>query len=290
VSKRSIYDVNLFIESISAKDVQFGRFNCFIPNPEWFREENMPYLSAMDMVLCKTHDAVSAFRPLARETRHVGFTSTDRFDPDIRRSDELLCLHAAGASPSKGTSAVVEAWRRHPEWPRLVVIRSPAWYSGEAVPKEPTAPNIEYVIERLDDRTWRHYQNTCEVHVCPSEAEGFGHIIVEAMSCAAVVITTDGPPMNELVTTDRGVLVSYSRSEPMRLGSSYFVDVDDLERQVVRVLKMGQRERHALGRIARTWYENQTKAFETAMRHLVDEVWPEQIARKSCERTCSPSA
>jgi len=290
VSGRPICSVNLFIESISPKAIRFGRLNCFIPNPEWFREENMPYLPAMDMVLCKTHDAVATFRPLAQDTRYVGFTSTDRLEPDILRSNELLCLHAAGASPSKGTSAVVETWRRHPEWPRLVVIRSPAWYSGEAVPKEPTAPNIEYVIARLDDRTWRRYQNTCEVHVCPSEAEGFGHIIVEAMSCAALVITTDGPPMNELVTTDRGVLVSYARSEPMRLGSSYFVDVDDLERQVGRVLKMEERERRALGGNARNWYESQSRAFENAVRNLVDEVWPEQIARKSCERICSPSA
>lgn len=279
-----ILDVNIFVESIAPRFLSIGKINCLIPNPEWFREENMPYIPAMDMVLCKTQEAVATFRPLAQDTRYVGFTSADRFDPDILRSNELLCLHAAGASPSKGTSAVVEAWRRHPEWPRLVVIRSPAWYSGEAVPKELMAPNIEYIIERLDDRTWRRYQNTCEVHVCPSEAEGFGHIIVEAMSCAALVITTDGPPMNELVTTDRGVLVSYFRAEPMRLGSSYFVDVDDLERQIGGVLKMKQNERRALGGNARSWYESQSKAFEQAMRNLVDEVWPEQLARKSSER------
>jgi glycosyltransferase involved in cell wall biosynthesis len=269
---RPAYDVNLFIEFISPRFIPDARKNWFIPNPEWFREENLPHLTQMDAILCKTRDAVNAFMPLAPDVRYIGFTSPDKLDSKRPRGGDMTFLHSAGASRWKGTSAVITAWSRHPEWPRLIVIRSPSWYDGKSVPEEQQAANIEYLTQRLDDRTWQGYQNSCEVHLCPSEAEGFGHLIVEAMSCGAVVVTTDGPPMNELVTKDRGVLVSHSRSEPMCRGHSFFVDVDDLERQIARVLAMPPYERLALGKNARQWYEDHGKAFEAAMRNLVDEV------------------
>jgi glycosyltransferase involved in cell wall biosynthesis len=226
----------------------------------------------MDWILCKTRDAIEIFKSRGSKTRYLGFASVDKWDRECPRSDEVVCLHAAGASRWKGTSAVVNAWCRHPEWPRLVVLRSPFSYGGLPAEKLPEAPNIEYVTERLDEKAWRKYQNACPVHLCPSEAEGFGHIITEAMSCGAVVITTDGAPMNELITSDRGILVRSARAETMRLGTAYFVDLDDLERQIGRVLEMKPKERWAIGQNARQWYEAQCAAFEDRMRTFLREV------------------
>ena len=265
------YDVNLFVETIAPEFISLARVNCLIPNPEWFRDENRPYLGQMDWVLCKTRSAVEAFSELTPRTRYVGFASVDRRAPQAG-SGELVFLHAAGASPWKGTSAVVEVWRRHPEWPRLLVFRSPAFYGGEQVEELAGASNIELVNRRLDDGEWKRYQNACPVHLCPSEAEGFGHLIGEAMSCGAVVITTDGAPMNELVTPERGVLVRANRSEPMRLGIRYFVDPADLESQVNRVIAMGPDERRALGENARRWYEAQRGSFARALTEFVSSI------------------
>jgi glycosyltransferase involved in cell wall biosynthesis len=266
---KTLYDVNLFIETIAPKFIPLARVNCLIPNPEWFRDENRTSLDRMDWVLCKTRSAVDAFSRLTPRTRYLGFAGEDRRDPQTQR-DQLVFLHAAGASPSKGTAAVVDQWRRHPEWPRLIVLRSPTLYDGERVSDAQGEPNIDFVTERLDDARLRRYQNLCPVHLCPSEAEGFGHLIVEAMSCAAVVVTSDGAPMNELVTPDRGVLVRASRSEPMRLGTRYFVDPADLERQITRVIAMSPSERHTLGVNARRWYEAQCASFEGALDAFVN--------------------
>lgn len=273
------YDVNLFLESIDPDFIPHARINCLIPNPEWFRDENRPFISKMDWVLCKTRSAVGAFQPLTAHTRYVGFSSMDRREPHIRRDDELVFLHAAGGSRWKGTAPVVEVWRRHPEWPRLHVLRSDALYGGEPVEQLMAAPNIEFVTGRLDDATWKRYQNACLVHLCPSEAEGFGHLIVESMSCGAVVVTTDGAPMNELVTPERGLLVRAARSEPMALATRYFVDSLDLERQVACILAMSPDDRRRLGDSARRWYESQCASFAAELTGFIAEAKAVAVSR-----------
>ena len=283
-----LYDINLFLESIDPRFIPFGRINCLIPNPEWFRDENMLHLSRMDWVLCKTRNAVDIFRALTPRTRYLGFASVDRRDQVPQSTRDVTFLHAAGASKWKGTAAVVEAWQRHPEWPRLVLIRRPTMYGGAPIAKQAEMRNVESVTEYLDDHTWRRYQNACGVHVCPSEAEGFGHIIVEAMSCEAVVVTTDGPPMNELVTSDRGVLVRAAREAPMRLGTSYFVDVSHLEQQIARVIDMTPDARREMGQQARLWYEAQRQAFERALRTFLDEAAGESHSRVAMTREQAP--
>jgi glycosyltransferase involved in cell wall biosynthesis len=123
----------------------------------------------------------------------------------------------------------------------------------------------------LTDNQLRALQNASEVHVQPSQAEGYGHVIGEGMSCGAVVVTTDAPPMNELVGMDRGVLVRVDRSEPMRRGVRNFVDPVDLERKLSAVFAMSPSERETLGRAARAWYEAQHQRFEEALCTLLVE-------------------
>ena len=264
------YDINLFLESIDPKVIPHARLNVLIPNPEWFRSNSMPHLSRMDRVLCKTQSAVDVFRGLAQRTQYIGFTSPDNLSEDVPRLHEVMCLHVAGASSEKGTLTVLEVWRRHPDWPRLTVIGKPDIYDryGGA---PAMVPNVELLNQHLEYRELRKYRNTYAVHLCPSEAEGFGHCIMEAMSCGAVVVTTDAPPMNEVVTPNRGVLVRARCSHPMRLGTRYFVDVDDLERQIGRVIAMKPEERRALGQNARQWYLMQREAFTSAMKAFLAE-------------------
>jgi Glycosyl transferases group 1 len=270
----SSYDVNIFIEQIYPRFIPQARLNCLIPNPEWFGDGNMPHLSHIDWVLCKTMSAFEAFSGSGRNRRYLGFTSPDKLSQDVARPAEIMCLHIGGASLEKGTAAVVEAWRRRPDWPRLLVIGNRKNYVGGPGPlmETPLVANIEWVDRYVDAIELKKYQNACVVHVCPSEAEGFGHIIVEGMSCEAVVITTDGAPMNEIVSNDRGFLARASGTEHMRRGTRYLVDVEDLNCQIDRVLAMQPDQRRALGKNARRWYLSQRDAFGSAMKAFLDEV------------------
>jgi len=108
--------------------------------------------------------------------------------------------------------------------------------------------------------------------VIPSQAEGYGHVIGEGMSCGAVVVTTDAAPMNELVRPDRGVLVRVARTEPMRRSTKNFVDIDDLEAKLTMIFAMTPERRAELGRNARAWYEAQDQRFQRNLEAFLAEV------------------
>jgi glycosyltransferase involved in cell wall biosynthesis len=265
------FDMNIFVESIFPEYLPLARTNWFLANPEFFRKKNEPYLGSLDGMLCKTPSGVDVFRPTGVPCRYIAFTSPDRRDQAVVRRP-LQCLHVAGASELKNTPLVVEAWSRNPQWPGLIVIRRTPYGSKSPPPRLPDLPNVRYEESYLSSEDMRRLQNESEIHVIPSQAEGYGHIIGEGMSCGAVVVTTDAPPMNELVTRERGALVKVERHEPMLLGTKNFLNVRDLEETLSGVFAMTQRQREELGTRARHWYEGQHRDFVDRLRSLVDEV------------------
>ncbi len=272
LSRRPQFDINFFIESVFPEYLPTGRINGLFVNPEWFRDENLAHLPRLDFLLCKTPSGVEAFRDLPVVCRDVAFTSPDKRIPGFERRGPIRCLHLSGQSALKGSEAVVEAWCRHPEWPELTVVRRARRYGAEEAPPLPPVPNVRYLTDYLSETELRQLQNACEVHVIPSQAEGYGHVIGEAMSCEAVVVTTDAPPMNELVTLDRGVLIRVAKSEPMRRSMKNYIDVSDLEAKLNQVFAMSPEHRAELGRNARAWYEAQDLRFENALRAFLAEL------------------
>lgn len=265
------FDMNIFVESIFPEYIPLARTNWFLANPEFFRDENVPHLPSMDGMLCKTPSGVDAFRSTGVPCRYIAFSSPDKLDRQQPRRP-LACLHIAGASALKNTELVVEAWSRNPQWPGLTVVRRKLYGSKAPPAPLPPLPNVRYEEGFLSTGKLRQLQNECEVHVIPSQAEGYGHIIGEGMSCGAVVVTTDAIPMNELVTRERGFLVKVESSEPMLRGIRNHVNVRDLEATLAEVFDTPAAQRESLGAGARRWYESQHREFMGRLRDLVAEV------------------
>lgn len=240
-----------------------------IPNQERFPRRHLGRLGKVDLVLAKTRHAETIFRNHAQRLAYVGFTSVDRQQatsaPDYDRF-----FHLAGRSTLKGTEILMEVWGQHPEWPTLTVVQHPS-LRPDMIP-----PNVDLHSEYLDDATLQRMQNEHGVHLCPSKSEGWGHYIAEAMSCRAVVVTTNGPPMNELVTNDRGVLVAHHHHEPRHLGVNWHVDPKSLEETIERLLNTSTESKRELGGAARHWFETNDLTFK---RRFVDVI--EQFLRKS---------
>src|SRR5574337_2187927 len=200
------YDFVLMEEHIAPAFLYDAPRRVLLPHPEWFLPRDLQALGRIDLVLTKTREAERVFATQGCRATCIGFTSEDRRDPSVPR--ERAFFHLAGSSRTKATEPLLALWRRHPECPRLTVVQHP----GDAKPATPDA-NIDHRIGYLDEAELKRLQNAHRFHLCPSETEGFGHYIVEAMSVGAVVITLDAPPMNEMITPERGLLVPYSRTD-----------------------------------------------------------------------------
>ncbi|MCM2372208.1 glycosyltransferase [Aporhodopirellula aestuarii] len=239
-----------------------------IPNQERFPRRHLSRLRHVDRVLCKTRHAYEIFSQHARAVTYIGFTSEDRNLPDVS-ADYQRFFHLAGKSTLKGTSTLVDVWSRHPEWPELTIVQS-ASNAPASVP-----PNVRLLTNYLEDSELREMQNCHGVHLCPSLSEGWGHYIVEGMSCGAVVVTTDGPPMNELVTEERGIVVPWNDSQPRHLGTNWHVDPAALEATIERLLLMPDGEKCRLGANAQQWFEMNHEGFQSRFREVVRELLAE---------------
>jgi glycosyltransferase involved in cell wall biosynthesis len=260
---RRPYDVNLALEQTIGRFEPYARLNTIVPNQEWCRPETVEALGRMDCVLCKTRHAVEIFDALGHRTAYIGFSTPDCRTDGMAKAP-LTFLHVAGRSFWKGTGAVIEAWRRRPDWPELTIVAQQRWPQAEGL------RNVRLINEYIPEDAMTRLMNQTEIHVRPTEMEGYGHNIVEAMACGGIVVTTDGPPMNELVTPERGVLVGVERQEPHHLGTRFFADVDDLTAQIDRVIAMPAGERRAMGQAARAWYEENDRQFPARLKAAID--------------------
>ena len=248
------FDFVLMEEHIAPAFLDDAPRRVLLPHPEWFLPRDMEALPRIDLVLTKTHEAQRVFATQGCRVLCIGFTSNDRRDASVPR--ERAFFHLAGSSRTKNTEPLLALWRRHPEWPRLTVVQHPS----EAKPGAPAA-NIVHRIGYLEDAELQRLQNLHRFHLCPSETEGFGHYVVEAMSVGAVVITLDAPPMNEMITPKCGILLPYSRTGRQHLATTYHFDGAAMEAAVEHAITLDNARCDELGTAARAWYEAERLVF-----------------------------
>ena len=198
------------------------------------------------------------FSRLGCRTFYSGFTSIDRRTPGRKPKDRgFLCLN------SNATDHILAAWLRHPEWPLLTIT------TFDIVPPA-IAPNVRHIRHFLSDEDMARLRNEQQFHLCVSQAEGFGHKLNEGLSCGAVVITTNAPPMNELVSPERGILSEeVAGSAPRGLGTAFFFDEDDLEKSVERCLRLSPGEIERVAVNGRAWFEENDAAFRRRFPKLL---------------------
>ena len=153
------------------------------------------------------------------------------------------------------TERVLNLWARHPEWPRLTL-------SSRLIPPEVNLPNVRLMRDFVSAEEIIRLQNEHLFHLCVTPVEGFGHKLNEGLSCGAIVLATDGPPMNEIVQPDRGLLVKWNRTNPMRMGTEYHFDEADLERTIEHALCLTPPQIAALSANARSWFEDNDRFFK----------------------------
>lgn len=256
-------EVSIFLERLIPELLGESEVNLLIPNPEWFHPAWRFLASSIDAVLCKTDHAIEIYSKLGFRTQYLGFTSPDR-QVVSGLSKVPQFLHVAGGSHYKGTEQLVKIWEKHPEWPPLIVIthRILAKYTSPA-------SNVSIVTKFMPEEELLRLQNECLFHVYPSQAEGFGHCINEAMSCGAIVFTNDAAPMNELVGSSTGFQFACHAAEKQCLVNLVNFDEASFVQKIEAAIAESPEQKQLRSQLARDVYEHRDRCFRETLQSII---------------------
>ena len=261
------FDFNIFMERIFPRWISHASQNIIIPNQERFPERHLQLLKKIDHILCKSRHSLEIFSKHHPSCHLSSFTSKDLYQPQVPFSQNTF-LHLAGRSTLKGTETILALWEKHPEWPELLLLQH-----KENAPKS-VPPNVTLRTDYIPTDELNRIMNTHRLHLCPSLSEGWGHYIVEAMACQATVLTTDGPPMNELVTPQRGHLIKVASHDARHLGTNFMVDPADLEKIISELLQTSSPDLQNKGLLARKWFLTNDRNFRENLPRLIKSLAP----------------
>ena len=254
-TRKNIFKANIFMERVFPRWLGSADMNILIPNQERFPRRHLRLLKKVDAVFTKSKHAREVFTKYHGQVIFTGFTSENIFEESVARKPGSF-LHLAGKSSLKGTDAVLRIWGRHPEWPRLTLVQS------KKKRTEHTPENVDRLSHYLSKEDLKQVMNEHEVHLCPSLSEGWGHYIAEALSCGACIVTTDAAPMNELVTTSRGILIPWHRTARRHLGMNYWVNEEHLEDNIQALVNGLSEEDRSKAMEGRKWFEENAQRFQ----------------------------
>ncbi len=260
------YDLTIHLENVQPNRIQTGSKNWLIPNQEWFPQNHLHYLSDFDQILCKTKEADRIFKKYHPKTRFISFSSP-RIPPEkiAQKNTFQKFLHIAGRSRFKGTLPIIEAWEKHPGWPTLELV------CEETIVSQDLPPNVNH-RSNLSVEEIQELWSKAEIVLIPSEVEGFGQVLLEALAHGTVLITTNAPPMNELVTKERGFHVEYEHRASLGMGTRYLTTAKHIEQTIQSVMDTPQVDLQTLARRGRYWVENNHKFFLTEFTKLIKEL------------------
>lgn len=266
-------DVAIFLERILNHPVlQNARHRILVPNPEWLFGQSAHQAGRCTEFWHKSRfsqELLSTKFPQARH-RLTGFSS---LDPGFRVRDHSSFLHLRGNLATRRHSGpLVELWQEHPEWPDLHLqfhgndldINMAHWLSRG---------NIHLRLGWMAEAEYKETAANHGIHICTSEHEGFGHYINEARAMAALVVTTDAPPMNELVDTDSGILVKPETSYTRAYGQGFRISKAAMAAAIEHVLALSPEQRREMGMNARDRFEKDRTSFNQLINDVFSSVF-----------------
>lgn len=265
-------DVNIFLETLTEALFPLAPRNWLIPNQEWWAPwDHTNSMHKVDRILCKTQDAVNIFKALYPEfqnrVQYIGFESRDQYDPAVERQRKFL--HVAGQSRYKNSQAVAYAFAKYFDDSDC---RRELTFVG-AYPEEVQFArdhkNVRY-IQRTSDKELKQLMNDHLFHLIPSGAEGWGHVIHEGLSCGAIVITTNFPPMNEFDGICRELLVPYQRTTPELAAQRAFVGAMEVKAIVEKAWTANPAMLAVTSAHAREAFLAQRETFRAAFKAVVE--------------------
>ena len=215
-----VITLEVFLREVAAIAFAGGVRLLHVPNLEWVsdREGWLTDLRAADAVLAKTRHTERALAGAGlSNVTFVPWSIPLEVEPPRPAGSPLVFFHSAGIGGShdpKNPEAVLAAFTERfgdREDVRLV-------FKTQVPPKRRKAPldlerfegvpNVRVIVGEICYDAMLDLARAADVAVYPSRAEGFGLPLLESLTLSVPVITTDAPPMNEIVSDGvNGLLV-----------------------------------------------------------------------------------
>lgn len=245
-----------------------ARHRILIPNPEWVDEQCQTLAINCTQIWHKSQYSLQRLTPVFPQARHVflGFTSND---PGRLVEEYETFVHLRGkVQTHRNTDSILATWKSANSLPDLYVHLYWRGQTGFEYPGWLHDDNVHIRMGWLKRSEYLELAGHHGIHLCTSEVEGFGHYINEARAMGALIITTNGAPMNELVDDESGILVDASSSSPMNWGIRHAITPEDLAPAIERAIGLSPRARRELGACARERFLLEDRAFKERVREL----------------------
>lgn len=182
---------------------------------DYYTEETIPWFGVFDFVICNTHRHMLAMEGHRQKYYIPWGTDVGLFKPHDKQKygDSVVFFHSVGMSTRKGTDILLDAFIRSGLYKsaRLVIhtqipIEQVCTYKKQELTEQ---YGID-IIEGTVSAPGLYYMG--DVYVYPTRLDGLGLTLYEALACGLPVITTDYPPMNEVIDQQVGRLVRVERN------------------------------------------------------------------------------
>lgn len=175
---------------------------------DYYTQNTIKDFKYYDFLICNTKRHFSVFNK-HKQCYYIPWgTDIDLYKFNENSSDQIRFFHSAGMSNRKGTDVLIDAFIDGELYrnSKLIIhtqipIEKLTNYSVDSLNEH----NIS-IIEKTVSAPGLYYMG--DVYVYPTTLDGLGLTMYEALSSGLPVITTDCPPMNEVINIEVGRLVS----------------------------------------------------------------------------------
>lgn len=269
-----MYDLAIFLEVAPLNLMCIAPVKWIFANPEWCKPDRVKAIDAhFDKIFAKTREAERQLRRLfGNRVFYTGFMARDRLIATLNRRWEFL--HVGGNSAFRGTQAVIDAWRWQFRGEEIDAHLTVVGTAKREVAGIEDDPRIEF-LERIDDFELQVLQNINLFFLHPAGTEGFGHALHEALSCGAIVLTTDAPPMNEVPAK---FLVPSVHSRKFGIADVHEVSAIDIHFAAKLMRELPYNEAMKLSDASRSFYEAEVSDFKANFDLHLHDVLPKPRA------------
>lgn len=272
-------DVNFFLEVINPSLFPYARKNIWLPNPEWTYKTWIPYISMVDEVWVKTHEAETIFKQYTDKVYFTGWTSMDKaYLAERDKKNYHKAIVPVGKNIYRHPKPIFQAYLKlkhdypeeYKEAPELYIVHSPD-HIGITVPEE-IAPKVHLISKVLSDTEYNDLLKECGLCICMSLSEGFGHAVNEAMSAGCNLILSPISPFKDNLYRSLDVYVEALEiaEQPDCLGKLVDVNTDSLEKKLREYIAKPFKAKKELSKYTRGIYEgNHSQWIERMKDQLV---------------------